>query len=75
MEWQKRPMLSSDTVIKVSIEIMIGIMSLGFKTLLLEMTGQQTLQHTVEKGNYKDILAIIEESLKGNKMIICMAEG
>ena len=68
-------MLSSDTVIKVSIKIMVGIMSLGFKTLLLEMAGQQALQYTVEKGNHKEILAIIEESLKGNKMIICMAEG
>ena len=50
-------------------------MNLGFKTLLLEMTGQQALQQTVEKGNHKDILAIVKESLKSNKMVICMAEG
>ena len=75
MGWQKRPMLSSDTATRVFCQIIVGIMNLGFKTLLLEMTGQQALQHTVEKGNLKDILAIVEESLKSNKMVICMAEG
>lgn len=52
-------MLSLDTASKVWHEIIVGIMNLGFKTLLLEMTGHQALQHTVEKGNQKDTSTIL----------------
>jgi hypothetical protein len=39
------------------------------------MTGQQASQFTIEKNNGKDIVTILEESLKNNKLIILIAEG
>jgi len=50
-------------------------MNLSFKTLLLEMTGKQWQNYTLEKNTEKDTLEIIVASLKENKLIICMAEG
>ena len=69
-------MLSLDIVIKVLIYYKkIGILNLGIKTLLFEMTGHQASQFTIEKNNVKDIIIVIEQSLKNNKLIILVPEG
>jgi hypothetical protein len=39
------------------------------------MTGQQASQFIIEKNNGNDIVTILEDSLKNNKLIILIAEG
>lgn len=46
----KKHMLNSGIVIKVKIYVKKGIMNLSFKTLLLEMTGKQPQNYTLDKS-------------------------
>ena len=50
-DWLKKLMQNSDIVIKVFTLIDIGILNLGAKTLLLELTGKQANHLIIDKHN------------------------
>lgn len=52
-----------DIVTKVIIFLISGIINLGFKSLIINLTGRQAEQHEIDKKNIKNILLIIKQGL------------